>query len=63
MHLTEFPPTVVTLSEVEVAHLERVSHGLKNFDLVFVFSDFKKAPAHYNTIPMKQLDNVKEWLE
>lgn len=31
--------------------------------MVFVFKDFSKTPIHINTIPMKQLDNVKEWLE
>ena len=63
VHLTDPPFLVVTLAEVEIAHLERVQFGLKNFDLVFVFSDFQKAPLHINTIPTTQLDNVKEWLD
>ncbi|POY72753.1 hypothetical protein BMF94_4160 [Rhodotorula taiwanensis] len=61
--LTEPPFLVLTLSEIEIAHLERVQYGLKNFDLVFVFQDFSRAPVHINTIPMNQLDTVKEWLE
>lgn len=61
--LTEPPFLVLTLSEIEIAHLERVQYGLKNFDLVFVFQDFNRAPVHINTIPMNQLDTVKEWLE
>ena len=61
--LTEPPFLVLTLSEIEIAHLERVQYGLKNFDLVFVFQDFTRAPVHINTIPMNQLDTVKEWLE
>lgn len=44
VHLVEPPFLVVTLAEVEVAHLERVQYGLKNFDLVFVLKDFKKTP-------------------
>ena len=63
MQLSEPPFTVISLTELEIVHLERVQFGLKNFDMVFVFSDFTKAPAHINSIPMQQLDNVKEWLE
>ncbi|EEB07329.1 FACT complex component Spt16 [Schizosaccharomyces japonicus yFS275] len=63
VQLTDTPFTVITLSEIEIAHLERVQFGLKNFDLVFVFKDFHRAPVHINTIPMDQLDNVKEWLD
>jgi nucleosome binding factor SPN SPT16 subunit len=37
--------------------------GLKNFDLVFVFKDFTKPVVHINTIPSKQLENIKEWLD
>ncbi|GAA5828631.1 hypothetical protein JCM11251_000879 [Rhodosporidiobolus azoricus] len=61
--LTEPPFLVLTLSEIEIAHLERVQYGLKNFDLVFVFQDFTRAPVHINTIPSNQLDSVKEWLD
>lgn len=63
VHLTESPFTVVTLADVEIAHLERVQYGLKNFDLVFVFKDFTKPPLHINSIPTQSLDNVKEWLD
>lgn len=63
VHLTDSPFTVITLADVEVAHLERVQYGLKNFDLVFVFKDFTKPPLHINSIPTQSLDNVKEWLD
>ncbi|KTW29590.1 chromatin-remodeling protein SPT16 [Pneumocystis jirovecii RU7] len=63
VHLTDPPFLVITLSDIEIAHLERVQFGLKNFDLVFVFKDFRRSPAHINTIPMSQLDNVKDWLD
>ncbi|CAO3594139.1 unnamed protein product [Absidia cylindrospora] len=62
VHLSDPPFMVITLSEIEIAHLERVQFGLKNFDLVFVFKDFQRPPIQINTIPMTQLDNVKEWL-
>jgi nucleosome binding factor SPN SPT16 subunit len=63
VQLTEPPFMVVTLDDIEIAHLERVQFGLKNFDLVFVFKDFHRAPYHINTIPVESLENVKEWLD
>ncbi|KAI5286998.1 FACT complex subunit spt16 [Ascosphaera aggregata] len=63
VQLTEPPFLVITLSEIEVAHLERVQFGLKNFDLVFVFKDFHRSPVHINTIPVESLDAVKDWLD
>lgn len=63
IHVSEQPFTVITLAEIELVHIERVQFGLKNFDMVFVMSDFKKPPVHINNIPVAHLDNVKEWLE
>lgn len=63
VQLTEPPFTVLTLSEIEWVHLERVQFGLKNFDMVVVFKDFNRPPAHINTIPVEALDGVKDWLD
>lgn len=63
VHLSDPPFLIITLSEIEIAHLERVQFGLKNFDMVFVFKDFHRPPIQINTIPMSQLDNVKDWLD
>ena len=60
--LIDPPYLVVTLEEIEIAHLERVQFGLKNFDLVFVFKDFHKPVVHINTIPMELLEDIKNWL-
>ena len=62
VQLTEPPFTTITLEEIEIAHLERVQFGLKNFDMVFVFKDFHRPPAHVNTIPVESLESVKDWL-
>ncbi|KAG0046982.1 FACT complex subunit spt16 [Gryganskiella cystojenkinii] len=62
VHLSEAPFLVVTLADVEIVHLERIQFGLKNFDMVFTFKDYFQTPIHVNTIPMSQLDNVKDWL-
>ncbi|KAJ1726760.1 FACT complex subunit spt16, partial [Coemansia biformis] len=63
VHLSDTPFFVLTVADVELVHLERVQFGLKNFDMVFVFRDFKRAPVHVNTVPSKQLDDIKEWLD
>ena len=63
VQLTEPPFTVITLDEIEVAHLERVQFGLKNFDMVFVFKDFHRPPVHVNTVPVESLEPVKDWLD
>lgn len=63
IQLTEPPFFVITLSEIEIVHLERVQFGLKNFDLVIVFKDYQRTPAHVNTIPVESLDAVKDWLD
>lgn len=63
VQLTEPPFMVVTLTDIEIVHLERVQFGLKNFDMVIVFKDFTRAPAHVNTIPVEALDSVKDWLD
>lgn len=63
IQVTEPPFMVITLEDIEIAHLERVQFGLKNFDLVFVFKDFTRPPYHINTIPVESLEDVKEFLD
>jgi nucleosome binding factor SPN SPT16 subunit len=63
VHLTDPPFLVVTLSDIEIASLERVQYSLKQFDLVFIFKEFTKPPLHINSIQSSQMDDVKNWLE
>lgn len=63
VHLIEPPFLITALADIEVAFLERVVFGLKNFDLVLVSKDHAAAPVHINSIPMTQLEAVKEWLD
>ena len=63
VNVTEQPPFVLTLDQIELVHFERVSFSLKNFDMVFVFKDYTKKVAMITSIPMKQLDQIKEWLK
>lgn len=62
VNLTEWPPFVVTLEEVELVHFERVSFQLKNFDMVFIFKDYSRKTQMVQQIPTASLDSVKEWL-
>lgn len=63
IQITEPPFMVIALEDIEIAHLERVQFGLKNFDMVFVFKDFSRSPFHVNTIPVESLEDVKEFLD
>ena len=60
--LIDQPFFVVTLSEIEVAHFERVQFTLKNFDLVLIFKDYSIPPIRICTIPAEFLESIKDWL-
>lgn len=62
VQLIDPPFSVINLHKVELAHLERVQFGLKQFDLVFIYKDYNEPVTHINSIPMDQLDGVKDWL-
>ncbi|CAB0035722.1 unnamed protein product [Trichogramma brassicae] len=62
VNLTEWPPFVITLEDVELVHFERVQFHLKNFDMIFVFKNYHRKVSMVNAIPMNMLDHVKEWL-
>ncbi|KAJ8377321.1 hypothetical protein AAFF_G00261700 [Aldrovandia affinis] len=61
-NITEWPPFVVTLDEVELVHFERVQFHLKNFDVVIVYKDYGKKVTMINAVPVNSLDPIKEWL-
>ena len=44
-----------------MCHFERVNLSVKNFDLVFIYRDFANH-KRISSIPMEQLDMIKEWL-
>ncbi|KAI3413953.1 hypothetical protein GPALN_011424 [Globodera pallida] len=62
VHLTEWPPFVVTLDEVELVHFERVTSNTSTFDMVIVFTDYSKKPHTIGQIPSGNLDSIKDWL-
>eukprot|EP00731_Ephydatia_muelleri_P026734 Em0018g834a len=61
VNLTEQPPFIIVLDELELVHFERVQFHMRNFDMVFVFKDYKKKIAMVSSIPMSSLDSIKEW--
>lgn len=63
VNLTEWPPFVITLEDVELVHFERVQFHLRNFDMIFVFKNYNQKVAMVNAIPMNMCDHVKEWLK
>eukprot|EP00371_Babesia_bovis_P001145 XP_001609792.1 transcriptional regulator [Babesia bovis T2Bo] len=62
VNLVEWPPFVLTLEDVEMVSLERVQHGLRNFDMVLVNKDYSKAVRRIDLIPVEYLDVLKSWL-
>lgn len=63
VNLTDWPPFVITLEEIELVHFERVNFMLKNFDMVFVFKDYTRKTSMVAAVPMTSIDSVKAWLD
>ena len=62
VNLTETPFFLVTLSEIDHAHFERVTYATKNFDLVLVFKDYSIPPRMVTAIDVKSKDLIQDWL-
>ncbi|ORM40740.1 FACT complex subunit SPT16 [Babesia sp. Xinjiang] len=62
VNLVEWPPFVLTLEDIEIVSLERVQHGLRNFDMVLVNKDYSKPVRRIDLIPVEYLDILKSWL-
>lgn len=72
--LVEWPPFVLNLDDVEIAHFERVIFQLRMFDLVFIFKGFEDEPSasgkaskdmwqRISSIPMEELTPLKKYLD
>lgn len=63
VNLTEWPPTIVTMSEVEHVHMERVTFSNnKNFDVTFIWKDWSRLPRTISAIDSKYMDIIMDWL-
>lgn len=60
--LSEYPFFVLTLNEIENAHFERVKHGSRYFDIIFVLKDYSKPVVPVNSVQIDKLDMIKDWL-
>ena len=61
VNLTEVPFFVITLSELEVVHFERVNFSLRNFDMVLINKDLTNY-TRISCIPSENLEGIKDWL-
>jgi nucleosome binding factor SPN SPT16 subunit len=72
----DWPPFVLNLQDVQVAHFERVNlnHTLRNFDLVFVYKNFQADPGNpskptkdmwmrISAIETEDLNSIKKYLD
>lgn len=62
VNLTEKPPFLLTLSEVEHVHFERVTFGTRNFDLTFIFKNWEVKPRTITSIDLKSKEMIQDWL-
>jgi len=62
VHLTEWPPFILTLEDVELVCFERISHGLRSFDVVFVNKDYSRQGRHVSNVSVESLETLKKWL-
>ena len=59
--ISEFPFFVIDLADIEAVHFERVSFGIKNFDMAIIYKDFTTF-KHINSIPRENIEDVKTYL-
>ena len=62
VNLTETPSFLVSLSEVDHVHLERVTYGNKNFDLTFIFKNLDLTPRTITAVDMRYKEGIEDWL-
>lgn len=62
VNLTELPNFVVTLSEVDHVHFERVNRTTKNFDMTIIFKNWSITPKTITVIDNKYLEDIQDWL-
>lgn len=60
--LTEWPTFLITLSEIEHVHFERVTYATRNFDLVLIFKNWDLPPKVIHAVDIKYIDIIQDWL-
>jgi nucleosome binding factor SPN SPT16 subunit len=62
VNLTEVPPFVLTLADIDHVHFERVTYATRNFDATFIFKNHSLLPRTITAIDMKYMDTIQDWL-
>jgi nucleosome binding factor SPN SPT16 subunit len=60
--ISEFPSFVIDVNDIEVVHFERVTFGIKNFDMAIIYKDFMTF-KRINSIPRENIEELKEYLD
>lgn len=60
--VSEFPSFVIDVNDIEVVHFERVTFGIKNFDMAIIYKDFTTF-RRINSIPRESIEELKEYLD
>lgn len=60
--ISEFPPFVIDINDIEVVHFERIAFGIKNYDMAIIFKDFTTF-KRINSIPIEYLEDIKNYLD
>ena len=60
--VSEFPSFVIDVNDIEVVHFERVTFGIKNFDMAIIYKDFTTF-RRINSIPRENIEELKEYLD
>ena len=60
--VSEFPSFVIDVNDIEVVHFERVTFGIKNFDMAIIYKDFTTF-RRINSIPRECIEELKEYLD
>lgn len=63
VNLVEAPFFVMSMEEIEIACFERVTFGLRAFDMAFVKKDWRQPTIHITSISVDVLDSIKDWLD
>ena len=66
--LSDKPPFVLSLDDIEHVHFERVRFGSKNFDMVLIMKEGARAPqeeqfVRISAVPTTELEPLQVWLD
>ncbi|CAL2027349.1 unnamed protein product [Caenorhabditis brenneri] len=61
VNLTQWPTFIVTLNEVKLVHLKRVSRNYYN--MLIIFKDYKAKNRMITLIPITSINQIKTWLD